>query len=74
MINLDNVVEACAELERCSKLGLAGVFIPVTPLPNWPYRHPIYERFWWTAQGLLPLLYKTNAVASFTPLGTTIGC
>jgi predicted TIM-barrel fold metal-dependent hydrolase len=57
MINLDNVLEACSELERCAKLGLAGVFIPVTPLPNWPYRHPIYERFWWTTQDLeMPLL------------------
>jgi predicted TIM-barrel fold metal-dependent hydrolase len=57
MINVDNVPEACAELERCAKLGLAGAFIPVTPLADRPYRHPMYEQFWATAQELqIPLL------------------
>lgn len=56
-INVDDVDEACAELERCAKLGLVGAFIPVYPLPDRPYRHPIYERLWWTAQDLdMPLL------------------
>src|SRR5215510_353605 len=32
MLNVDKVDEACSELERCAKLGLAGMFIPVTPL------------------------------------------
>ena len=56
-INVDDVDEACEELERCAKLGMVGAFIPVYPLPDRPYRHPIYERLWWTAQDLdIPLL------------------
>ncbi|HEV8713823.1 MAG TPA: amidohydrolase family protein [Candidatus Binatia bacterium] len=57
MLNVDDVSEACAELERCAKLGLAGMFIPVTPLPGQPYRHRMYERLWATAQDVsMPLL------------------
>jgi predicted TIM-barrel fold metal-dependent hydrolase len=57
MLNVDDVDVGCQELERCKKLGLVGAFIPVTPLPDKPYRHPIYERLWWTAQDLdMPLL------------------
>jgi predicted TIM-barrel fold metal-dependent hydrolase len=57
MLNVDDVDDACQELERCVQLGLVGVFIPVYPLPDRPYRHPIYERLWWTAQDLeMPLL------------------
>lgn len=57
MLNVDTVPEACAELERCAKLGLAGAFIPVTPLPGQPYRDPMYERLWATAQDVeMPLL------------------
>ena len=57
MLNVDNVEEACEELERCARMGLVGAFIPVAPLPEFPYRHPIYDRLWWTAQDLnQPLL------------------
>ena len=57
MLNVDDVNEGCLELERCKKLGLVGAFIPVSPLPDKPYSHPIYDRLWWTAQDLaLPLL------------------
>jgi predicted TIM-barrel fold metal-dependent hydrolase len=57
MLNVDDVEEACQELERIKQLGLVGAFIPVSPLPDKPYRHPIYERLWWTAQDLdVPLL------------------
>ena len=57
MLNVDDVDEACQELERCTQLGLVGAFIPVYPLPDRPYRHAIYERLWWTAQDLdIPLL------------------
>ena len=56
-INVDDVEEACAELERCAKMGLVGAFIPVYPLADRPYRHAIYEKLWWTAQDLqIPLL------------------
>src|SRR5207244_5383440 len=57
MLNVDDVDDACQELERCAKLGLVGAFIPVVPLAERPYRHPIYDRLWWTAEDLgLPLL------------------
>ncbi|MBV8889471.1 MAG: amidohydrolase family protein [Alphaproteobacteria bacterium] len=57
MLNVDDVDEACQELERCKQLGLVGAFIPVAPLADRPYRHPIYERLWWTAQDAeMPLL------------------
>ena len=56
-INVDDVEEACAELERCARMGLVGAFIPVYPLADRPYRHAIYEKLWWTAQDLqIPLL------------------
>lgn len=57
MINTDNVNDACNELERCAQKGLVGAFIPVYPLPDRPYRDPIYEKLWWVAQDLdMPLL------------------
>lgn len=56
-VNVDDVEVGCRELERCARLGLKGAFIPVYPLPDFPYRHPIYERLWWTAADLgIPLL------------------
>jgi predicted TIM-barrel fold metal-dependent hydrolase len=49
---------------------LVGAFIPVYPLPDWPYRHPIYDRLWWTAQDLeVPLLLHIG-----TPRGGIPGC
>ena len=57
MLNVDNVPEACAELERSAKLGLSGMFIPVTPIPGQPYRDPMYNQLWATAADLgIPLL------------------
>ncbi len=70
MLNVDDVDVACQELERCKKLGLVGAFIPVSPQPDKPYRHPIYERFWWTAQDAnMPLLLHIG-----TPRGGVPGC
>jgi len=70
MINVDDVDEACLELERIKKLGAVGAFIPVSPLPDRPYRHPIYEKFWWTAQDLnMPLLLHIA-----TPRSGVAGC
>jgi len=70
MLNVDDVEEAAQELERCAKLGLVGAFIPVSPLADRPYRHPIYDRFWWTAQDVgLPLLLHIG-----TPRGGIPGC
>ena len=57
MLNVDDIDQACQELERCVRMGLVGAFIPVYPLPDRPYRHAIYERLWWTAQDLeIPLM------------------
>ena len=70
MLNVDDVDVACQELERCAALGLVGAFIPVYPLPDRPYRHPIYDRLWWTAQDLeMPLLLHIG-----TPRGGIPGC
>jgi len=68
MLNVDDVDEACQELERCKQLGLVGAFIPVSPLPDKPYRHPIYERLWWTAQDLdVPLLLHIGTPRAGVP-------
>ena len=57
MLNVDDVEEGCRELERAKKLGLVGAFIPVSPLPDKPYRDPAYDRLWATAQdNEMPLL------------------
>jgi predicted TIM-barrel fold metal-dependent hydrolase len=57
MLNVDNVDEACRELERVKKLGMVGAFIPVSPVPERPYRDPVYDRLWATAQDHeMPLL------------------
>ncbi len=57
MLNVDDVEEGCRELERVKKLGLVGAFIPVSPLPDKPYRDPAYDRLWATAQdNEMPLL------------------
>ncbi len=57
MLNVDDVDEGCQELERAKKLGMVGAFIPVSPLPERPYRDPVYDRLWATAQDHdMPLL------------------
>jgi predicted TIM-barrel fold metal-dependent hydrolase len=68
MLNIDDVEEGCQELERCAAMGLVGAFIPVSPLPERPYRHPIYDRFWWTAQECgIPLLLHIATNRSGVP-------
>jgi predicted TIM-barrel fold metal-dependent hydrolase len=70
MLNVDNVDEGCRELERCKKLGLVGAFIPVSPLPDRPYRDPVYDRLWATAQDHeMPLLLHIA-----TPRNGVPGC
>ena len=55
MINVDNVTEAVAELERTAKLGLVGAMISVKPLGR-RYSHPDYAPLWAAAQDLnMPL-------------------
>src|SRR5262249_17333291 len=70
MLNVDDVDEASRELERCAALGLAGASIRVGPWPDGPFRHPMYDRLWWTAQDLaVPLLLHVA-----TPRGGVPGC
>ena len=56
MVNIDDVDEAVAELERCRALGLCGALITVMP-PKWaPFRSHDYDRLWAAAQDLaMPL-------------------
>ncbi len=68
MLNVDDVEEGCRELERIKKLGLVGAFIPVSPLPDKPYRDPSYDRLWATAQDHdMPLLMHIATNRSGVP-------
>lgn len=60
MVNVDDVDEAVADLQRVRDLGLAGALITVKP-PAWaPFHSPAYDRFWAAAQDLdLPLSLHT---------------
>jgi predicted TIM-barrel fold metal-dependent hydrolase len=69
-LNVDDVEDACQELERCKKMGIVGTFIPVAPLPERPYRDPIYDPLWACAQdNEMPLLLHIG-----TPRGGIPGC
>ncbi|HJU16044.1 MAG TPA: amidohydrolase family protein [Stellaceae bacterium] len=68
MLNVDDVEIGSRELERAKKLGLVGAFIPVSPLPERPYRDPVYDRLWATAQDLsMPLLLHIATNRSGVP-------
>ena len=68
MLNVDDVDDACQELERCAEQGLAGAFIPVYPVAERPYRHASYDRLWWTAQDLeMPLLLHVATMRGGIP-------
>ena len=56
MLNIDDVQAGVNELERCSKLGLAGAMITCYPPEGRPYESPEYESLWAAAQDLgMPL-------------------
>jgi predicted TIM-barrel fold metal-dependent hydrolase len=60
MINLDDVQEGIAELERAANLGLAGAMITEYPLEHRRYDQPEYEPFWTAAESLrMPLSLHT---------------
>lgn len=60
MVNLDDVREGIAELERCARLGLCGAMITEYPLENRRYDQPEYEPFWAAAAALdMPLSLHT---------------
>ncbi len=58
MVNVDDVDDGVAELQRCRQIGLSGALITVAP-PTWqPFRAPVYDRFWAAAQDLqMPLSF-----------------
>jgi predicted TIM-barrel fold metal-dependent hydrolase len=65
MINVDDVGEGVAELERIRANGLSGALIPVYPDPHRPYSEPEYEPLWSAAEALaapLGLHIGTNRV------------
>jgi predicted TIM-barrel fold metal-dependent hydrolase len=60
MINLDDVQDGIAELERAARLGLAGAMISEYPLEDRRYDSPEYEPFWSAAEALnMPLSLHT---------------
>lgn len=60
MINLDDVKDGIAELDRTAKLGFAGAMITEYPPENRRYDSPEYEPFWAAAQALdMPLSLHT---------------
>jgi predicted TIM-barrel fold metal-dependent hydrolase len=60
MINLDDVRDGIAELERAARLGLAGAMISEYPLEDRRYDSPEYEPFWSAAESLsMPLSLHT---------------
>ena len=60
MVNLDDVQDGIAELERAARLGLAGAMITEHPLDHRRYDQPEYEPFWAAAQALgMPLSLHT---------------
>lgn len=50
MINLDDIQVGVQEMQRCKKLGLAGVLITIYPPEDHGYHLPEYEPLWATAQ------------------------
>ena len=62
MINVDDIREGVAELERCAKMGLVGAMIPTGPLEH-RYDHPMYEPLWAAAQDLqMPLSLHAGCI------------
>lgn len=60
MINLDDVQDGVAELERSAKLGLTGAMITEFPMEERRYDNQEYEPFWAAAQDLnMPLSLHT---------------
>ena len=72
MINVDDVEDAVGELERTSKMGLAGAMITIRPFLR--YDHTSYERLWAVAQDLdMPLSLHTGTIRSLAETELTDG-
>ncbi len=70
MVNVDDVEEGVAELNRAAKLGLVGAMISVDPVL--PYSHSAYDRFWAAAQDLhMPLSLHTGTMRWKPGMNTT---
>ncbi len=52
MVNLDDVSEGVAELERCARMGMAAAMITEYPQEHRRYDSSEYEPFWAAAQDL----------------------
>jgi predicted TIM-barrel fold metal-dependent hydrolase len=62
MLNVDDLDDAVAELERARSLGLAGALIPTAAPPDRPYSSPDYDRLWAAACDLgVPLSLHLGA-------------
>jgi predicted TIM-barrel fold metal-dependent hydrolase len=60
MINLDDISDGIAELERSARLGLAGTMIAKYPFEDRRYDQSEYEPFWAAAEALdMPLSLHT---------------
>jgi predicted TIM-barrel fold metal-dependent hydrolase len=60
MVNVDDVREGIAELERAARMGFAGAMITEYPFEDRRYDQPEYEPLWATAQDLdIPLSFHT---------------
>jgi predicted TIM-barrel fold metal-dependent hydrolase len=63
LLNVDDVSEAVAELERTRAIGLTTATIPVAPLPPHGYDEPVYDPLWAAAQDLdVPLAFHIGTV------------
>lgn len=72
MINLDDVADGVAELERAARLGFAGAMITVYPPEERRYDHPMYEPLWaGAAASGLPLSLHTATRRIPTNFDTT---
>ena len=68
MINLDDIQEGIAELERCANMGLIGALIPVYPPRDRTYDSHEYDPFWAAAQDLeMPLGLHVGTVRPSSP-------
>ena len=52
LINIEDLDDAIAELERCARAGLRAASIPTHPGDEAPYRLSSYDSFWARAEGL----------------------
>src|ERR1700689_4628611 len=60
MINLDDIPDAIAELQRTARAGLSGAMIPEYPFEDRRYDQSEYEPFWTAAAALgMPLSLHT---------------